>query len=170
MASALFTFAPQTLRNCNALMAAITTFDHVSVSVPLGLLPRRLARVTVGGTTYVLIQQLTQQQIVHPGDADRLCGTDASTETVRTLVAAGVLQRNTSRAKLGKPATVCVFWVLRCRQGTAFQAWKVGSLELRWRPALTPLQPACPMFWRPPGAHPRCGARWRPPRAACPGW
>lgn len=78
--------------------------DHVLVSVPVGLLPVTLARVTVDGVTYLLVQQLKDSGAAHPTEVDKLAGQciDADRETLRLLVASGDLQRNTTRAKLGE--------------------------------------------------------------------
>ncbi len=81
--------------------AMACTVDHVSVASPLGLFPRRIARVIEGEEVSVVAAQLlpfaVMQRLV-----DSLQGRLAPPEVRRLLIEDGALNSSTGRCKLGK--------------------------------------------------------------------
>lgn len=74
------------------------TADHVLVPVPLGLLPKKLARVTIDGQQWAIVQQLRD---LAPLDVARMSTMIATRDVRMLLQLTGDLHQSTTQAKLG---------------------------------------------------------------------
>lgn len=74
------------------------TADHVLVPVPLGLFPKKLARVTIDGEQWVIVPQLRDLSTI---DVTHMSTMFATGDVRRLLQRAGDLDQHTTQAKLG---------------------------------------------------------------------